>query len=79
MPRPITLEGKTPFGVLICNYLTEVGKNQKSLAQESGLSQFYVSSILSGKSIPSVQTIYSISKATGISMEKLTSALLDKS
>lgn len=78
MPRPMTLEGKTPFGVLICRQLSKMGKNQKYLAQESGLSQFYVSMILNGKYTPSVKTLYNISKVTGISIEKLTKTLIDK-
>ncbi len=52
MPRPTNMETKTRFGVLICNRLNKMGKNQKDLAQESGLSPFYVSEILNGKHNP---------------------------
>lgn len=79
MPRPTNMETKTSFGVLICNRLTEMGKNQKNLAQESGLSPFYVSEILNGRHNPSVRAVYNISKVTGISIEELTRVLLDES
>lgn len=79
MPRPTNMETKTRFGVLICNRLTEMGKNQKNLAQESGLSPFYVSEILNGRHNPSVRAVYNISKVIGISIEELTKALLDES
>ena len=52
MPRPTNMKTKTRFGVLICNQLSKMGKNQKDLAQESGLSPFYVSEILNGKHNP---------------------------
>ena len=51
MPRPTNMKTKTRFGVLICNQLSKMGKNQKDLAQESGLSPFYVSEILNGKEL----------------------------
>lgn len=79
MPRPTNMETKTRFGMLICNRLTKMGKYQKDLAQESGLSPFYVSEILNGRHNPSVRAVYNISKATGISIEELTKALLDES
>ena len=79
MLRPTNMETKTRFGVLICNRLTEMGKNQKNLAQESGLSPFYVSEILNGRHNPSVRAVYNISKVTGISIEELTRVLLDES
>ena len=75
MPRPTNMKTKTRFGVLICNQLSKMGKNQKDLAQESGLSPFYVSEILNGKHNP----VYNISKAIGISIEELTKTLLDES
>ncbi len=79
MPRPSNMKTKTRFGVVICNRLKEMGKNQKYLAQESGLSQFYVSEILNGRYKPSVKTVYTISKVTGIGIEELAEALLDES
>ena len=79
MPRPTNMKTKTRFGVLICNQLSKMGKNQKDLAQESGLSPFYVSEILNGKYNPSVRAVYNISKTTGISIDKLAEALLDES
>lgn len=79
MPRPTNMKTKTRFGVLICNRLNEMGKNQKYLAQESNLSPFYVSEILNGRHNPSVRAVYNISKVTGISIEELSSALLDES
>ena len=79
MPRPTNMETKTRFGVLICNQLSKMGKNQKDLAQESGLSPFYVSEILNGKHNPSVRAVCNISKAIGISIEELTKTLLDES
>ena len=79
MPRPTNMKTKTRFGVLICNRLTKMGKNQKYLAQESGLSPFYVSEILNGKHNPSVNAVCNISRVTGISIEELTKALLDES
>lgn len=78
MPRPTNMKTKTRFGALICNQLSKMGKNQKDLAQESGLSPFYVSEILNGKHNPSVRAVYNISKAIGISIEELTKALLDE-
>ena len=54
-------------------------KNQAYLAQEVGLTQVSVYRFLTGQSVPTVKTLYSISKVTGISIEKLTEALLDES
>lgn len=79
MPRPTNMSTKSRFGVLVCNRLKEMGKNQKYLAQESGLSPFYVSEILNGKHNPSVRAVYNISRVTRISIEELTKALLDES
>lgn len=79
MPRPTNMDTKTRFGVVICNRLIEMGKTQKYLAQESGLSPFYVSEILNGKHNPSVRAVCNISKVTGIGIEELTKALLDES
>ena len=79
MPRPTNMTTKSRFGMLVCKRLTQMGKNQKDLAQESGLSPFYVSEILNGKHNPSVRAVYNISKAIGISIEELTKTLLDES
>ncbi len=79
MPRPTRMDTKSRFGVLICNRLDKMGINQKILAQKSGLSPFYVSEILIGKHNPSVKAVSSISKVTGISVEKLIEVLLDES
>lgn len=79
MSRPTRMDTKTRFGVLICNRLAEMGKNQKYLAQESGLTQVYVYQILNGLYNPSVKTLCRISKVTGIGIEKLAEALLDES
>lgn len=79
MPRPTNMSAKSHFGVLVCNRLKEMGKNQKYLAQESGLSPFYVSEILNGKHNPSVRAVYNISRVTRISIEELTKALFDES
>ena len=72
------MDTKTRFGVLICNRLVEMGETQKYLAQEAGLSPFYVSEILNGKHNPSVKAIYSISKVTGIGIEELAEVLLNE-
>lgn len=72
-------DNKTTFGLLIINKLEEMGKNQMYLAQEVGLTQVSVYRLLTGQSIPTVKTLYNISKVTNISIEKLTKALLDES
>lgn len=72
-------DNKTTFGLLIVNRLEEMEKNQTYLAQEVGLTQVSVYRFLTGQSVPTVKTLYSISKVTGISIEKLTEALLDES
>lgn len=72
-------DNKTAFGLLIVNKLEEMNKNQAYLAQEVGLTQVSVYRFLTGQSVPTVKTLYSISKVTGISIEKLTEALLDES
>ena len=79
MPRPTNMDAKSPFGLLVCNRLKEMGKNQKYLAQETGLTQFYVYQLLNGVYNPSVKTLFSISKVIGIGIEELTHALLDES
>lgn len=79
MPRPTNMSIKSHFGVLVCNRLKEMGKNQKYLAQETGLTQVYVYQLLNGVYKPSVKTLFSISKVTGIGIEELTEALLDES
>lgn len=72
-------DNKTTFGLLIVNRLDEMEKNQAYLAQEVGLTQVSVYRFLTGQSVPTVKTLYSISKVTGISIEKLTEALLNES
>lgn len=72
-------DNKTAFGLLVVNRLEEMEKNQAYLAQEVGLTQVSVYRFLTGQSIPTVKTLYSISKVTGISIEKLSEALLDES
>lgn len=79
MPRTANLNKKTRFGKMICKSLSENGKNQKDLAQETGLTQVYVYQLLNGVYKPSVKTLFSISKVTGIGIEELTEALLDES
>lgn len=70
---------KTTFGLLIVNKLEEMEKNQSYLAQEVGLTQVSVYRFLTGQSVPTVKTLYSISKVIGISIEELAKALLDES
>ena len=72
-------DNKTAFGILIVNKLEEMKRNQAYLAQEVGLTQVSVYRFLTGQSVPTVKTLYSISKVTGISIEELTEALLDES
>lgn len=72
-------DNKTAFGLLVVNRLEEMEKNQAYLAQEVGLTQVSVYRFLTGQSVPTVKTLYSISKVTGISIEKLAEALLDES
>lgn len=72
-------DNKTAFGLLIVNKLEEMEENQAYLAQEVGLTQVSVYRFLTGQSMPTVKTLYRISKVTGISIEKLTEALLDES
>lgn len=72
-------DNKTIFGLLIVNKLEEMGKNQVYLAQEVGLTQVSVYRFLTGQSIPTIKTLYSISKVTGIGIEELTKALLNES
>ena len=79
MPRAANMHQKSEFGKLICNRLSENGKNQKYLAQETGLTQVYVDQLLNGRYNPSVRTLCNISKVTGIGIEELTKALLDES
>lgn len=79
MPRPTNMSTKSRFGVIVCNRLKEMGKNQKYLAQETGLTQFYVYQLLNGVYNPSVKVLCNISKVTGIGIEELTKALLDES
>ena len=76
MPRPISMRAKSHFGMIIYKRLTQMGKNQKYLAEKTGFSQLYISEILNGKHNPSIKAIYNISKVTGISIEELTKALL---
>lgn len=71
-------DNKTAFGLLVINKLEEMEKNQAYLAQEVGLTQVSVYRFLTGQTVPTVKTLYSISKATGISIEKLAKALLDE-
>ena len=78
MPRPTNMTTKSRFGMLVCKRLTQMGKNQKYLAEKTGFSQLYISEILNGKHNPSIKAIYNISKVTGISIEELTKALLDE-
>ena len=70
---------KSRFGMLVCKRLTQMGKNQKYLAEKTGFSRFYICEILNGKHNPSVRAVYNISKAIGISIEELTKTLLDES
>ena len=63
MPRPISMRAKSHFGMIIYKRLTQMGKNQKYLAEKHN---------------PSIKAIYNISKVTGISIEELTKALLDE-
>lgn len=79
MSRPSNMKTKTRFGVVICKRLTQMGKNQKYLAEKTGFSQLYISEILNGKHNPSIKAIYNISKTTGIGIEELAKALLDES
>lgn len=79
MPRPTNMETKTRFGMLICNRLTQMGKNQKYLAEKTGFSRFYICEILNGRHNPSVRAVYNISRVTGISIEELIKALLNES
>ena len=64
------MRAKSHFGMIIYKRLTQMGKNQKYLAEKTGFSQLYISEILNGKHNPS--------KVTGISIEELTKALLDE-
>lgn len=70
---------KSRFGMLVCKRLTQMGKNQKYLAEKTGFSRFYICEILNGRHNPSVRAVYNISKAIGISIEELTKTLLDES
>lgn len=79
MPRPTNMTTKSRFGMLVCKRLTQMGKNQKYLAEKTGFSRFYICEILNGRHNPSVKAIYNISKTTGISIDKLAESLLDES
>ena len=79
MPRQTNMNTKTRFGIIISNRLKEIDKTQKDFAQEIGRTQVYVYKLLNGLYNPSVKTLCKISKVTGIGMEELTKALLDKS
>lgn len=78
MSRPTDMSKKSRFGLLVCNRLKEMGKNQKYLAQETGISDYYVYQLLNGVYNPSIKLLCSISKVTGIGIEELTKAIIDE-
>lgn len=79
MSKAMNLKNKSHFGNLVVNKLEEMGKNQKYLSQEVGLTQVSVYKLLKGETIPTVKNLYLISKALGLGIDELTRALFDES
>jgi transcriptional regulator with XRE-family HTH domain len=60
-----------PLGARIRQARLERGRSLRALAREVGVSPSLVSQIETGKSQPSVSTLYTITTALGISVESL--------
>lgn len=67
---------KCRLGKVILIRLIELEKNQVWLAHEANTSTERISAYVTGRAIPSAQSVYAISKALKIDSEKLLEAIV---
>lgn len=81
MPRSAmgNYKHKSEFGKIVSMQLCTMGKNQKWLAEQCGVTPAHISSVLSGKAKPSNGLLYSIASELEISVSYLISALFEAS
>ncbi len=78
MSRTTNLNNKPPLGKVIGRKLKEMGKQQKWLAQECGLSTIYLCAIINGRTIPTLAALKQIAKPLGMDPFTLVGALFGK-
>lgn len=69
------MDRTNPLGREITRSLYMLGKNQKWLAGEIGITEGMISSIVTGRSRPSQKTLLKLSKTLPLSAEKLVECL----
>lgn len=65
------LKKQSKLGKVICIRLVELNKNKKWLAETTGMAPCLITRYCLGESIPTAISIAKISRALGISVEKL--------
>ena len=78
MPRTTSLNNKAPIGMLIGRRLKKLGKTQKWLALEAGLSKNHICNIINGKTVPSLLVLKKIARVTELDELDLFNALSQK-
>lgn len=78
MSRTSTLNNKSPLGILIVMQLHKLGKNQKWLADGSGMSQVYLCNILAGRANPTMKSLRKLAQNLDIDVKDLANAMLSK-
>lgn len=69
---------KCRLGKIILIRLIELGKNQVWLAHEANTSAERISAYVTGRAIPSAQSVYAISKVLEIDSNKLLEAIVSE-
>lgn len=78
MSRTTSILGKPPLGTAIALRLKAMGKSQKWLAEEAGISPVYLCTVISGRAMPSMKLLCKIANALDIDAKNLTNALLSE-
>lgn len=72
-------DGKNEFGLEVVKRLYIIGKNQKWLAEQCGVSKQYISQIVYGKSKPSAEITQRIADVFDMDVQKLRELVLKAS
>ncbi len=69
---------KSKLGKIISKSLIDLEKNQNWLSEQIGVNREQISLYVTGKSIPSAQRLYFLSRALNVSIEILAQAIIEE-
>jgi len=76
MPKKTIISNKPPLGKLIATRLRDIDKNQKWLAEDTGLSIMCIHKVISGDVTPSTKTLSKIASSIDVDISLLLTTLL---